>query len=282
MSLQISKAEINKFQEIVQEFYHQQGRKLPWRETKDPYKILVSEVMLQQTQVDRVIPKYNTFLKTFPTIQSLAKARLSEVLTLWIGLGYNRRARYLHKTAQRVVNEHDAIFPKKRIELETLPGIGPYTASAVATFAYNSREVFIETNIRTVYIHHFYPDTDSVFDKDILTLVEDTLPEGEKVSYREWYWALMDYGSHLKSILPNPSRKSKHYTVQSKFKGSLREARGFIIRVLTASQTSKEVLLHKAKKENISSDKIEEALHSLLNEDFIEEKDKRLQLCDSL
>jgi len=208
----------------------------PWRDCKDPYKIYLSEVMLQQTQVSRVLPKYEAFLKRFPTVQSLANARLQEVLSLWVGLGYNRRARYLHQTTQKVVREYGGLFPKTSKALQTLPGVGPYTACAVSTFAYNNKEILIETNIRTVYIHHFFQDADTVSDADILPLIEATLPtqntivrQGLAVDsiYRKWYWALMDYGAYIKETLPNPSRKSRHHTRQSRFKGSVREARGF-------------------------------------------------------
>ncbi len=237
-TLEISAQEITAFQNFILRFYQKHGRhELPWRQTDDPYLILVSELMLQQTQVNRVVPKYLTFTKAFPNIQTLANAPLSEVLTLWQGLGYNRRAKFLWQLAQKLVekklhknqNSKTNSFPETETELQKLPGIGPYTASAITTFAYNNPAVVIETNIRTVFLHHFFPNQDKISDSDLLPLIRLAIP---KTNPKEWYWALMDYGSYLKKVLPNPSRKSKHHTKQSKFKGSLRQVRGEIIKLL--------------------------------------------------
>lgn len=237
-TLEISTQEIVAFQNFILRFYQKHGRhELPWRQTDDPYLILVSELMLQQTQVNRVIPKYLTFIKAFPNIQTLANAPLSEVLTLWQGLGYNRRAKFLWQLAQNLTekklhknqNSKTNSFPETEAELQKLPGIGPYTASAITTFAYNNPTVVIETNIRTVFLHHFFPNQDKISDSDLFPLIRLTIP---KTNPKEWYWALMDYGSYLKKVLPNPSRKSKHHTKQSKFKGSLRQVRGEIIKLL--------------------------------------------------
>ncbi len=215
----------------VWEFYKSDGRhKLPWRQTKDPYQILVSEVMLQQTQVDRVIPKYKEFLTTFPTFGALAEASLGAVLGHWQGLGYNRRAKMLHECAQAVVRDYGGKLPKDEAQLRALPGIGPYTARAVQAFAFGIAEPLIETNVRTVYIHHFFTDETDVTDAMLLPYIERTLPMDNS---REWYYALMDYGSHLKRTVGNNITKSKHYTKQSTFKGSNRQIRGAIIRQLT-------------------------------------------------
>ena len=147
-----------KFKDTVWKYYREHGRSdLPWRKTTDPYRILVSEVMLQQTQVERVIPYYTRFLKKFPTVRALAKAPLSQVLIAWQGLGYNRRAKMLHEAAKEVVRGHGGLFPRTALELEKLPGVGPYTAHAVAAFAYNEDGICIETNIRTAVTHHFFP-----------------------------------------------------------------------------------------------------------------------------
>jgi len=292
MPQKLTKKQITEFQTTIWDFYDTRGRILPWRETTDPYKILVSEMMLQQTQVSRVIPKYEAFLKVFPTVESLAQASMQEVLALWVGLGYNRRARYLHSAAQTVIAEYQGVFPYTNKELQELPGVGPYTASAVMTFAYNAQQVLIETNLRTVYIHHFFNNADkkTVSDTDILNLIEITLPKledkkidhnkgkkakpgigvwAQKRTYRDWYWALMDYGSHLKEILPNPSRKSKHHTKQSKFKGSLREARGLIIRVLSAGSNTEALLRCLAKEQGIEKERLIKALRGLEKESFI-------------
>ncbi len=220
-----------RFVQTVWEFYTSKGRHtLPWRQTKDPYRILVSEVMLQQTQVDRVMPKYQEFLKAFPTFAVLADAPLGAVLGHWQGLGYNRRAKMLHECAKAVVSEYRGKLPKDEAKLRALPGIGPYTARAVLAFAFGIAEPLIETNVRTVYIHHFFTDETDVTDAMLLPYIERTLPLDNP---RAWYYALMDYGSYLKRTVGNNITKSKHYTKQSTFKGSDRQIRGAIIRQLT-------------------------------------------------
>jgi A/G-specific adenine glycosylase len=222
------------FQKIVLDFYRRCGRHdLPWRMTTDPYKILISEIMLQQTQVDRVIPKYKLFIKTFPKIQTLAQAPTSDVLTLWSGLGYNRRALQLKRATEIVSSQYKGIFPKTYSELVKLPGVGPYTAGAITAFAYNQESFCIETNIRTVFIYHFYKDQKKVSDKEILLLLQKTMPTKD---FRIWYWALMDYGSYLKKTIGNISKKSSTYVKQKPFKTSDRYIRGHVLKVLTMSQ----------------------------------------------
>lgn len=237
--------EERQFVGTVWRYYRRQGRHdLPWRRTIDPYHILVSEVMLQQTQVERVIPKFVQFLKRFPTIEELARAPLGDVLMLWQGLGYNRRAKLLHDTAVAVVTEHGGQLPMTAAALRELPGIGPYTASALMAFAYNAPEVLIETNVRTVFIHHFFKDATGVPDANILALVERTLP---KRRARQWYAALMDYGSYLKRAVGNQNVKSSTYKKQSRFAGSERQVRGAIVRTLV-TEKSPLTLLGLAKK----------------------------------
>ena len=164
---------------------------MPWRTTRDPYSILVSEIMLQQTQVERVKTKYTEFLAAFPTIESLASSLLTDVLRTWQGLGYNRRAIALKRCAEEIVSRYSGQFPRDTAELETLPGIGPYTARAVAAFAFGMAEPLIETNIRTVFIHFFFHGRDRVSDREIMPLVARTL---DRHNPREWYYALMDFG----------------------------------------------------------------------------------------
>lgn len=231
----LHRQEIDQFRQIVWNYYREHGRDLPWRQPEpegefDAYKILVSELMLQQTQVTRVIPKYLQFLDAFPTVVSLASASLSEVIMMWNGLGYNRRARFLWQSARMVVTDYKGVVPSDIDELVCLPGIGPNTAAAIATYAYGQRGVFIETNIRTVYIHHFFPVAEAVSDGDLLPFVQQTI---DRDNPREWYWALMDYGSMLKTTAGNMSRASRHYVRQSTFEGSVRQLRGKIIRLLT-------------------------------------------------
>jgi A/G-specific adenine glycosylase len=228
------------FQAFVFDWYDKCGRHdLPWRQTNDPYQILVSELMLQQTQVQRVIPKFEAFIAIYPTLQTLSQATLGDVLRLWQGLGYNRRAKFLRECAQAIVGEHAGVFPATPSELLQLPGIGPYTASAICAFAYNQPVELIETNVRQVYIHHFFKRSQEVTDAQILHLVRRTLPLEQS---RRWYAALMDYGSHLKSIHGNNTRKLKGYTTQSKFTGSDREVRAAIVRALVQTTLTKEQL----------------------------------------
>jgi len=257
-----------KFRSLVWKYWKKHGRHdLPWRKTTDPYKILVSEVMLQQTQVERVLPYYKHFLKQFPTVKKLAEAPLSEVLIQWQGLGYNRRAKMLHETAKAVVREHNGKFPKTALELEKLPGIGPYTAGAVAAFAYNQDGIFIETNIRTVITHHFFSDTEAVPDSDVREALEKVTPKDQA---REWYAALMDYGAYLKRSGVRINAKAKGYTKQSAFKGSGREVRGAIVRALSGASQSKGSLTKLFDKERTSQ--MEQQIVALVKEGIIVKK----------
>lgn len=225
--IDVDDSSIRNFQNTILSYYHATGRSFPWRETRDPYAILVSEMMLQQTQTQRVLPKYISWLSEYPTAESLANAPLSSVLERWVGLGYNRRAKYLHESCKAVVRDYAGQFPHDPQTLESLPGIGPYTARAVSTFAFNQPNSFIETNIRSVFLFFFFPGMTDISDPDIKVLVEKTLYREDP---RSWYYALMDYGSELKKKVKNPNRLSRHYAKQSKFEGSLRQARGAIVR----------------------------------------------------
>lgn len=227
-----AEARIATFRKAVWGYYKKHARnELPWRKTHDPYKILVSEVMLQQTQVPRVIEKYKEFLVAFPTIYLLAQASLSEVLKAWSGLGYNRRAKYLHDAARVIVAEY-----KGDVEAATaakkLRGVGPYTKAAVRVFAFNEPHVLIETNIRAAFIHHFYSSVlqnTAIRDRELMPVIEKA---AESQDPREWHFALMDYGSHIKKSHNNPARRSASHVRQSKFEGSLRQIRGAILRAL--------------------------------------------------
>ncbi|BEH10406.1 MULTISPECIES: A/G-specific adenine glycosylase [Geobacter] len=252
------------FRRIVYDWYAPQRRELPWRETFDPYAILVSEIMLQQTQVERVREKYATFLAEFPDLRTLAAAPLERVLAAWQGLGYNRRAVNLKRCAEAVVASLGGEFPADPNELVRLPGIGAYTSRAVAAFAFNTPLPFIETNIRSVYIHHFFADQSGIHDRDLMPLIEQTLDRGNP---REWYYALMDYGSHLKRLHGNPSRRSSHHTRQTPFKGSNREVRSRILRaVLENPGISRDAL---EKTVGASSEIVGKNLEQLAAEGFI-------------
>jgi A/G-specific adenine glycosylase len=222
------------FRKKIYAYYKKNRRDLPWRRTRDPYKILVSEVMLQQTQVDRVVPFYKNWLKLFPNVRALARASTSNVLAAWSGLGYNRRAINLQRAAQQIVTMHKGKFPKSVDALDELPGVGRYTAGAVAAFAWDIPGAYIETNIRSVYLHFFFPNRGEVSDRQLMPVIEETM---DKKNPRDWYYALMDYGSMLKKKVPNPSRRSKHHARQSKFKGSNRELRGAILKSLLKERT---------------------------------------------
>lgn len=261
------------FRSTVLRFYRAQGRHtLPWRRTTS-YGVLVSEIMLQQTQVDRVIPYFEKWMKKYPTPHTLAKASLTDVLSDWSGLGYNRRAKMLRECAKAIVEKHDGALPKEREALIELPGIGPYTAGAIRAFAFNEKEVFIETNIRTVLLHHFFPKSEKVDDKKLLPILAKCLVHVK--SAREWYSALMDYGSHLKKTNPNPSRRSKHHTRQSRFEGSLRQFRGVILRRLLKGPLSEKALLDV---EVEGSFFLEQAVRDLAREGLIEKKREKWML----
>ena len=261
----IHKKDIHSFAKALAQYHITYGlRDLPWRNTKNPYYILVSEIMLQQTQVARVEEKYKTFIQTFPTVGDLARAPQSEVLRLWSGLGYNRRAKFLQQCAQGIVKDYKGVVPKTIEELCTLPGIGPYTARAVCAFAYNTPSVLFETNIRTVFIHHFFPNAkEKIADTMLAPYVEKTI---DTKNPRVWYWLLMDYGSYLKSIGIKTHTKSTMFTKQKKFDGSLRQVRGGIMKLLIQKPHTKQALLkHFTKKE----DQVEMALAELVAENLI-------------
>jgi A/G-specific adenine glycosylase len=265
------------FQQTVWQYYEANGRRdLPWRQAEaaglyDPYKIVVSELMLQQTQVPRVVPKFNIFIKAFPSFEALAEAPLSEVLQVWSGLGYNRRAKFLRQTAQVVAGQYGGNLPHERADLVAMPGIGFHTAGAVLAYAYNEPAVFIETNIRTVFIHHFFPGQEKVSDADLLPMIEQSLPEGRA---REWYWALMDYGTHLKQNVGNAARLSASYSKQSKFHGSRRQIRGQVLRLLgrAGAQTLEQL------QQEIADERLASVLDDLANEGFIESANGRYGL----
>lgn len=218
------------FLEIIWQKGAELYRDMPWRQDTRPYYVLVSELMLQQTQVDRVIPKFAAFIDRFPDERTLAEAPLADVLTLWSGLGYNRRAKFLHESAKRISIEFGGEFPRAKEDILTLPGVGEGTAGALMTYAFGAVRPFIETNVRTVYFHHFFDDQDAVTDKQIMEVLEATM---DRSAPREFYWALMDYGSWLKRQGAGRNKISSGYKKQSPLKGSVREVRGQILKLLT-------------------------------------------------
>lgn len=264
---------VSAFQKVIYAYFRKHGRRLPWRETNDPYHILVSEIMLQQTQVERVTEKYEEVIKAFPDFSSLARAPLHEILKLWQGLGYNRRAIALKKIAETVVAEYDGSLPSHPDILISLPGIGRYTASAIAAFAFNQPTVIIETNIRTVFIHFFFQERNEIKDTEILPLVETTI---DRTNPRMWYYALMDYGAMLKKQYQNPNRRSVHYHKQAPFEGSNRQLRGLILKELTRARSMSERELVEALKKE--PERIKEMLIQLQKEGFIQKNGINYQI----
>lgn len=222
--------EVSRFRSLIYGYYRAYGREFSWRKNITPYRVLVSEFMLQQTQVRRVEDYFGPFLERFPDFGILAAAPLREVLTRWQGLGYNRRAKHLWLAAEAVVDRFGGELPSEEEALRSLPGIGPYTAAAVRAFAFDLPAVVIDTNIRRIYIHFFFPEAEAVHDRDIVPLVEATM---DTSSPREWYYALMDYGAVLAKWFPNPNRRSAHYAKQGPFENSNRQIRGKVLRWLT-------------------------------------------------
>lgn len=243
--------ELRAFVEFVAKKGRELYRDLPWRRTYDPYAIWISEVMLQQTQVSRVDGRWQRWLERFPTVDALAATAPSDVLEEWQGLGYNRRALSVHRAAQ-AISEAGGIFPQDPKELVKLPGIGPATAAGIRAFAFNLHGVYLETNVRTVFLHELYPQAEGVPDSELVPLVELTCPasiagaadvadaanvanaDETELTPRSWYYALLDYGAYLKKTIPNPSRRSKSHVKQSRFEGSHRQKRAELLRVLLA------------------------------------------------
>lgn len=244
---------------------------MPWRDISNPYKIFVSEMMLQQTQVERVRVKYAEFIKRFPNLKSVAQADKVEILKVWQGLGYNRRALFIKKACEEILSKHKGIFPKSFETLQTLPGIGPSTAGAICAFAYNQPVFFIETNVRAVILHFFFKNKEKVSDKDIIEILKKVTPSRSDLSGRsgtsprDWYYALYDYGTFLKKSLGKNKtklhQKSKHYTKQSKFEGSFRQKRAQVLKLklIDPNSTDTQIL----NKLNLSHQELEDVYISL-------------------
>lgn len=260
----------HKFIELLAQKGIELYRDMPWREDTRPYYVLVSELMLQQTQVSRVIPKFNEFIQRFSDEQTLASAPLADVLKQWQGLGYNRRAKFLHEAAKQIV-EHGA-FPEDETGLLSLPGVGKNTAGAILAYSFNQPSIFIETNIRTVYIHHFFHDQFDIDDKQITQKLRETLGLADEP--RHFYWALMDYGAWLKANGVRNISSSKHYKKQPPLRGSIREVRGEILRLLSIDDKTLAELQLSYK----NDDRLEQALHGLLKDGLISEKDSVFHL----
>lgn len=264
------------FKEIIWQYYRVFGRSFAWRDSDDPYAVLVSEIMLQQTQTYRVSSKFELFIKQFPTFKKLAYASTQSVLSAWQGLGYNRRALALKEIAKQVVDEFDGILPDDLMILQTFKGIGPNTAGSICAFAFNKPVIFIETNIRAVYIHHFFNGKTKVHDRDIMPFIEQTLDHSNP---REWYYALMDYGVMLKKQFKNPARRSAHHAIQSKFEGSDRQIRGGILKFL-AQQTKPIERTYIYQELPFDQQRMVVIIDQLIKEGFLEVKHEMLKIAD--
>jgi A/G-specific adenine glycosylase len=265
--------QIKKCKSDILNFYAKNKRILPWREHIDPYHVVISEIMLQQTQVPRVLIKFPQFLSTFPSFHSLAESSVKDVLSVWQGLGYNRRALYLRQIAQIVVNDYHGILPQDPTLIDAFPGVGPATAASIICFTYNLPTIFIETNIRRVFIHFFFPDRDEVDDNEIYPLVSETV---DTENPREWYYALMDYGTMLAKKVKNPNKRSKHYSVQSKFLGSDRQIRGEIVRQTLAKES---VTIESISNEKLWENKrVEKVFSDLVNEGFLVKDEEKYKV----
>lgn len=271
----ITPATLGALRRLVWKNFRAHGRDFVWRRNITPYRIVVSEIMLQQTQTDRVAKKFPEFVALFPNWKKLAAASPSAVIKAWQGLGYNRRALALHRIAQLVCHEHHGRLPRDPKILTTFPGIGPNTAGSILAFAYNQPVVFIETNIRSVFIHLLFLDTLAVTDEQILPLVASTLDE---TSPRDWYYGLMDLGVVLKKHFGNPNRRSASYRRQTKFTGSNRQLRGEIVRQLSQKSSQRADALVAVLTATWPPHAIRTALAQLAKEGFIVEKNGLMRL----
>lgn len=220
---------------------------------------------MQQTQTERVLKKYQPFLNRFPTFEALADAQLSEVLQLWQGLGYNRRALGLKKIAELVHRKYNDNLPDDPETLITFPMIGSATAGSLQAFVFNKPVAFIETNIRRVILFFFFENEQKVKDNEVLNVVDQVLDTQDP---RHWYYALMDYGVYLKYAVPNPNRRSAHYRRQAPFENSNRQIRGSLLRMITADGPLTGPDLKNALNK-FDNDRIERCLQELEREGFI-------------
>ena len=257
--MKITKKQINQFQSKVLSFYKENRRDLPWRNTTDPYKILISELMLQQTQVSRVINYYDKWIKQWPTIDLLAQASRKDVLKAWMGLGYNTRGINLHRSAQKIVNDYNGDLLETMKNYKEIPGIGKYTSRAVQIFSTNADIVTVDTNIRRILISEFHLSED-VTDKELWQLAEQTLPTGRS---REWHNALMDYGA---LFLTAKKTGIQPKTKQSRFEGSDRQIRAQILRQLMEKTVS---LSELQKIFEIEQNRLQQILDKMVKENII-------------
>ncbi|MCH3907092.1 MAG: DNA repair protein [Sphaerochaeta sp.] len=263
------------FVAFILHFYHQHGRSFPWRDTDDPYRVLLSEVMLQQTQTGRVEAKYAEFLALWPDFRALAEAPFPDLLTHWLGLGYNRRARALQQAA-KATSAWGWTIPDDKEVILSLPGVGPSTASAIRCFCYHQPDIYLETNIRRVLLHVFHPGEEGVKDKVLSNLLASFFPScGDP---KPWYYALMDYGVLLKRLIPNPNRRSASYHTQSTFQGSDRQVRGALLHVL--AETGERSLSQLESQLPFEPERVSSMLKRLSDEGLVAETECRYRIND--
>ena len=266
---------VGAFNSMIRDFYAENRRPMPWRDEITPYRVVVSEVMLQQTQVSRVLQKFPGFIEEFPDFRSFADASLEEIIRAWQGLGYNRRAKYLQSIAREVMGRYGGVLPNDPAELITLPGIGKATAGSIAAFAFNQPALFIETNIRRVFLHHLFQNRTDVPDAEILPCVARMM---DRKNPRDWYYALMDYGTFLSGQIPNPNRRSLHYSVQSQFAGSDREIRGRILKILLEYGAMRRPVL--SDRVLVEPGRLEKILTNMIDENLLELNGDTIRFCD--
>jgi len=264
----ISQEEIQRFQKKVLTFYKKNGRTLPWRKTTDPYKILLSELMLQQTQVTRVTQYYEKWVDRWPTIDALASASKAEVLEEWMGLGYNTRAVNLHKAARIIVTQFHSDVLDAMTHYKEIPGVGRYTSQAVQIFSTNTDRITVDTNIRRIFIKEFNL-YETISDNDLWLLAEHCLPRGKS---RDWHNALMDYGA---LVLTARKTGIKPKTTQTRFTGSDRQIRARVIRILLQSDES---LMTLSRALHVDQSRLSRILDKLLSEQIIAKKQNRYTL----
>ncbi|MFW9908221.1 MAG: Fe-S cluster assembly protein HesB [Candidatus Thorarchaeota archaeon] len=251
------------FQTKIMDWWSRNARQLPWREDPSPYNVLVSEIMLQQTQVNRVVSKYLEFLQEFPTIEALASADTKHLLSVWSGLGYNRRAVWLREAAQSIIRMGG--FPRTVEQLRKLKGIGPYTSRSILIFAFNEDLATVDTNIRRVFIASGFAD-ESTSDSNLQDIADELLLRGNS---RDWHNALMDYGSE---VLTSTVTGIAPTSTQPQFLGSTRQIRGMIIRELTNTES---LTLHemkiKLKDNSIDNEQLREVLNQLIQDGLVKQ-----------
>lgn len=284
----VEPTKIKDFQHMIFSWWKENRRDLPWRKTQNPYHIHVSEVMLQQTQVSRVLPKYVEFLDIFPTVQSLSAASTGDVIIAWKGMGYNRRALYLKRTAEIVVSSYDGMYPQKEQKLLNLPGLGKYTARAILVFAYNQQLAFVDTNIRQIIEHYFFSGAKQ-HPRDIQAMADQLLPKGKAW---DWHQALMDYGAlelskNIKksdfrnTVIPDMIRNPIRKSTQSKlpFQDTNRFIRGRIMDTIRVEYLKKEELINRIEDTySKPKERIIYNLNNLIKEGLLEQEDNFIRL----